>query len=216
MLARVADLANVLDRLDGLTSQDRWTSFEVDVWPAWLTGLDRPSAHLWRWGTWGAVLTHSVQPSWSFISTGRIGQWTDRLPADHSLRAASDQLRELLRELNWLNERTREHSRWLGLRLLLVHGLAGLEEITDEQLRIAGRSKGMDALDGALCHAGILNRAAMRGSTRRARRQQLTAARMVDFARVPERFREVTIRYLDEYRVRVAPVYSTVRAKLAF
>ena len=119
----------------------------------------------------------------------------------------------LLAELYWLDEPAREHGRWIALRLILVHGLEGLEEITDEHLRITGHIKGRDALDGALCAAGILSRAAMRGSTRWARRQQLTAARMVDLAQVPERFREVTTRYLDEYRMRVAPAYSTLRAK---
>jgi integrase len=96
---------------------------------------------------------------------------------------------------------------------MLVHNLDGIEQLTDDHLRITRSAKGMDALDGALCAAGILDRAPMRGSTRWGRRRQLTPDEMVGIAKVPERFREVTIRYLDEYKARIAPAYNTLRAK---
>jgi integrase len=71
----------------------------------------------------------------------------------------------------------------------------------------------MDALDGALCAAGILDRAPVRGSTRWARRDRLSCSELVDIAKIPERFRDVTVRYLEEYSIRLAPAYATVRAK---
>jgi integrase len=213
MVLRVGELAEVLDALGGDTVQERWTAFEATVWSEWLAGRGRLGGELWRWGTWGAVLTRSAQPAWPLMSTGRIGQWTERLPQGHPVQRASERLRGMLEPLTWLDKPAREYGRWLGLRLLLVHGLESIEQLTDEHLRFTGRAKGMDALDGALCAAGILQRPAMRGATRWGRRRQLTTVEMVDITRVPERFREVTIRYLDEYRVRVAPVYATVHAK---
>jgi integrase len=213
MRSRVATLTEVLDRCSGSSAQDRWRDFEASIWPEWIAGRGRPGGDLWRWGTWGAVLTQAVQPGWEFMSTGRISQWSQRLPCDHFLRRASDQLDTMLGEVGWVRAGARMDARWLGLRLLLVHGITKVEELTDAHLRITGRVKGMDALDASLCNIGVLDRAPMRGSTRWSRRRQLSPAEIVDIARVPERFRVVTVQYLEEYRVRIAPVYTTMRAK---
>jgi hypothetical protein len=110
MRARVWELAEVLDGMDGETVQQRWSAFEGTVWSEWVAGRGRPGGDLWRWGTWGAVLTRSVQPGWPLMSTGRIGQWTDRLPADHFVRLGSSRLRELLAGLPWVDDGAREHA----------------------------------------------------------------------------------------------------------
>ncbi|PZR77651.1 MAG: hypothetical protein DLM65_15220 [Candidatus Aeolococcus gillhamiae] len=212
MERRVAHLTAALGVLWGETTQDRWVCFEETVWPQWIAGGESLNGNLWRWGTWGAVLTRTVQPSWTFVSTGRISQWTQRLPADDALRIASDEMRGLLAELNWVDDPARDSARWTALRLLLCHGLARVEDITDDHIQALPRTKGLDTLDGALCHAGILNHGPARGATRKARRRQLTTAEMVAGANIPERFRPVTVDYLEEYRTRVAPAYSTLRS----
>ena len=211
--ACVRSLVDVLDELPGTTVQDHWDSFEASVWPRWLRGNDRPKGVRWRWGTWALVLACIVRPSWPFISTGRIGQWTKRLPSDHYLRIASAELTKALGDLGWVDAPSRERGLWLGVRIMLANGLTQFNDITDDHLRITGGGKGMDALDGALCGARVLDRNPVRGSTRWARQRQNTPAELVDVARIPERFRAVTIEYLEMYRVRVAPVYSTMRAK---
>jgi hypothetical protein len=41
MRVRVGDLADVLDRLPGAMTQDRWDRFEATVWPEWMAGRRR-------------------------------------------------------------------------------------------------------------------------------------------------------------------------------
>jgi site-specific recombinase XerD len=213
MRPRIVELARTLNGLTGTTVQERWEQFETATWPQWLAGRARSGGDLWRFGTWAAVLTRIVRPSWSFMSTGRVGQLSSRLPATHAVRVASDRLRQLLSKIAWVDERARERARVIGLRVLLVHQLDRIEEITEAHLLVTGQAKGMDALDGALCAAGIFDRAPSRGTTRWSRRGRLSAAEMVDRAKIPARFREVTIRYLDECAARLVPAYGTLRSK---
>ena len=176
-------------------------------------GESRSGEDDWRWGTWAAVLTRTVRPSWQFIESGRVGQWTLRLPEHDELLAASRELQDMISAVAWSSEVARRDAWWLGLRVLLMSGAASAAELTDETFEVAGAAKGWDVFDAALVQAGTLKRGPQHGSTRWRRIPQRTSSELVDIALVPDRFRAVTIGYLDEFRTRVAPVDSSVREK---
>jgi hypothetical protein len=101
------------------------------------------------------------------------------------------------------------------LRLLLARGYYNLHQIQDEDLKLLGGrwSHGTDALDAALCALGVFSRTPKCGSARHSRRQRLTASELVEVARTPPRFREVTTLYLETYEARVSDAYPTLRHK---
>ena len=213
MRSAVRRLATTLDGQSGRSVQDRWDCFETVVWPAWHAGEGRSGEDAWRWGTWAAVLTRTVRPSWAFIESGRVGQWTVRLPDDDPFAVASGRLLQMIETVGWGGERAHRDAWWLGLRVLLMAGIERIDDITDDTFKQAGASKGATVLDAAFVQAGLFDRGPQHGSTRRNRVAQRTAAELVDIAGVPERFRAVTVGYLDEYRARVGAVYSSVRGK---
>ena len=130
-----------LEELPGKSVQDRWDSFEETVWPLWHAGESRSGEDDWRWGTWAAVLTRTVRPSWQFIESGRVGQWTLRLPEHDGLLAASRELQDMISAVAWSSEVARRDAWWLGLRVLLMSGAASAAELTDETFEVAGAAK---------------------------------------------------------------------------
>jgi hypothetical protein len=214
MVRRCQEFASVLGDCSGTTVQERWDDFEDRIWPAWVDGHERVGGGLWRWGTWAAVLTRSVRPGWAFMRTGRVGQWLEHLPADDSLVEQADVLAAAVEALGWVSSPAREVTVALGIRVLLVAGHHRLDEITeDDLLQVPLRTKGQEALDAALCGLGILTRTPKRGITRRRRTGPLSPAEMVEHSEIPERFRAVTVLYLQTYASRISDVYTTVRHK---
>ena len=108
----------------------------------------------------------------------------------------------------------------LGTKLLLTNDYWALGDIREEDLRNAkrtlGESLGADALDAALCAAGIFSRTPLRGIVRsRLPKPGPSIENYVGLYRVPEQFREITLLYVRQYNARVSARYSTVRAKIA-
>ena len=98
---------------------------------------------------------------------------------------------------------------------MMVAGHTELEQITEQDLRGVPLtvSSGSDVLDAALCSSGVLDRSPLRGAARRMRSQRLTPAELADRSRIPPRFREVHILYLEHYQQRISGVYATTRHK---
>ena len=214
MLVRIAEFAAVLDDCAGDTVQDRWNDFEARVWPEWVAGRDRIGGEVWRWGTWAVVLTRTARPSWAFMKTGRVGQWLAHLPADDPLVTEAGVLAGAVDTLDWVSLPTREVAVALGVRLLLVAGHGRLGAITEHDLLgVPPCSKGQEALDAALCRLGILARTPKRGIARRLRVGRLSPAELVGQSDIPDRFREVTVLYLESYTSRIGDVYKTLRHK---
>jgi integrase len=107
----------------------------------------------------------------------------------------------------------------LGAKLLLTKDYWALGDIREEDLRNAkrtlGESLGADALDAALCSAGVFSRTPLRGIARsKSPKPGPSIDTYVGLFRVPEQFREVTLLYVRQYNARVSARYSTVRAKI--
>lgn len=207
-------LADALDRCSGSTLQQRWSDFETKIWPRWAAGHDRPCT-LWTWGARVLVPMRTVIPSIEWLSDVRVNQWIVRLPEDHPLRQQHCLLLGATAPITWTSAFNRHLAVSNGLRILLARGYDSLQQIHDDDLKLLSSrwSKGTDALDAALCSLGVFSRTPKRGSARHSRRRRLTASELVEIARIPERFRQVTILYLEIYEARVSGVYRTLRHK---
>ncbi len=207
-------LADALDRCSGSTLQHRWSDFETKIWPRWAAGHDRPCT-LWTWGARVLVPMRMVTPSIEWLSDVRVNQWIVRLPEDHPLRQQHSLLLKATAPITWTSAFCRHLAVSNGLRILLARGYDSLHQIQDDDMKLlASRfSKGTDALDAALCSLGVFSRTPKRGSARHSRRRRLTASELVEIARIPERFRQVVVLYLETYEARVSGVYRTLRHK---
>jgi hypothetical protein len=156
-----------------------------------------------------------VTPSIEWLSDVRVNQWIVRLPEDHPLRQQHSLLLRATAPITWTSVFNRHLAVSNGLRILLARGYDSLRQIQDDDLKLLSSrwSKGTDALDAALCSLGVFSRTPKRGSARHSRRRRLTAAELVEIARIPERIRQVTILYLEIYEARVSDVYRTTRHK---
>ena len=132
-----------------------------------------------------------------------------------SLRQQHILLQRATGQITWTSAFNRHLAVSNGLRILLARGYDSLHQIPDDDLKLLSScwSKGTDALDAALCSLGVFSRTPKRGSTRHSRRQRLNASELVETARIPEHFRQVTILYLETYEARVSGVYRTLRHK---
>jgi integrase len=217
LLQACADLADALDDCAGDTLQERWTNFEQTHWRRWLAGEHRPSPNRWTWGARVLVLARLVRPSWAWLADVHLAKWVARLPPDDPLQQQRTPLAEAITALPWRpHPRLQDWAVSTGLRILLVHGYTTLQEITDADLAAIPRqwSKGSDVLDAALCALGVFTRTPQRGASRRNRRGRRTPAELVALADMPDRFRAVTILYLETYATRISSVYATLRHKL--
>ena len=107
----------------------------------------------------------------------------------------------------------------LGVKMLLATDSWALRDIRETDLidvkRQTGGCTGADALDAALCSVGVFARTPLRGIARSKRPKPGAAIEdYVGLFRVPAQFREVTLLYVQHYRVRVSARYSTLRAKI--
>lgn len=207
-------LADALDCCSGSTLQQRWSDFETKIWPQWAAGHDRPCT-LWTWGARVLVPMRMVIPSIAWLSDVRVNQWIVRLREDHPLRQQHSLLLRATAPITWTSSFNRHLAVSNGLRILLARGYDSLHQIQDDDLKLLSSrwSKGTDALDAALCSLGVFSRTPKRGSARHSRRRRLTASELVEIARVPERFRQVAVLYLETYEARVSDVYRTLRHK---
>ncbi len=211
MRAEVLRLVECLEEATGTTTQERFASFETTTWANWTAGVDRPASKTWTWGVRAAVTGRAVIPSWLLISNSRVSQWVDRLPTGDPLLGARERLIITLKTLEYASVRSRDLAVTIGLRMLLAHGYDELSEITEEDLRSApSPSKGLNGLDAALCSLGVLDRTPLQGSARRLTKPRQSPAELVANSDIPERFRQVTIAYLEAYSVRVSNVYATL------
>jgi integrase len=207
-------LANALDRTSGSTLQQRWNDFEKKIWTKWKAGIGRPCT-LWTWGARVLVPARVIVPSIEWLHDVRVNQWVVRLPEEHPLVEQHRLLLRTIGEITWTGAGNRHQAVCNGLRILLVRGYDSLRQIQEEDMKTLYPhwSKGTDALDAALCSLGVFSRTPRRGATRHSRRRRLTASELVEIAGVPQRFRQVTILYLETYEARVSSVYRTHRHK---
>jgi integrase len=207
-------LVEVLDGCDGTTVQQRWEDFEQQIWPNWVAGHNRIGGVYWRWGSWAVLLGRAARPSWTFMRTGRIGQWSARLPVDDALVVQAARVAEVAERFEWLTLKGRDAGVGFSMRMLLVGGYDQLESVTEQDLAaVPVRIRGQDVFDAALCQLGVLDRTPRRGSTRRGRRRRLTATELVAQSDIPPQFRDVTVLYLDTYAARISDVYATMQHK---
>lgn len=214
MLEATSELFDVLDAVNGETLQDRWVSFEHEVWPRWVKHEGRPRR--WSFGVRALVVTRMVRPGWPLISRVRATQWFDHLAEGDPFVAELSRLRGAVAKVDWVVERAHVEAYGLGLRLLLANGYRCLSDIGDDDLKAVPRyvSHGLDVLDAALCQLGVLARTPQRGSARRHRRARRPIRELVYDSDIPERFKEVTALYLETYSIRISSVYVTLRHKL--
>jgi len=208
-------LTGALDRLEGASLQQRWESFGRELWPRWVAGEARVAEWRWSHGVAAVVLARAVHPSWTLLGPVRVSRWIRWLPEQDPLVLEAKRLRKTLEQITWLSEPCRTGAVWTAVRIMLAGGIGSLAEITDEHLHAApvDRARGIDALDAALCALGVLERTPRRGISRHARDERATAAELVDQQQIPERFRAVSVLYLEAYSARVSDVYSTLRLK---
>jgi integrase len=209
-------LADALDRCSGSTLQRRWTDFEKRFWPKWKAGVDRRGREYWTWGARVLISARMIAPSLDMLSDLRVNQWMAHLPENHPLAQQHRSLLQATNSITWTSAHSRQLAVSNGLRILLVRGYDSLHHIKDGDLKLLAVrwSKGTDALDAALCSLGVFSRTPKRGSARHGRKQRMTAPELVENAGVPDRFRQVTILYLETYEARVSDVYRTLRHKV--
>ncbi len=209
-------LADALDRCSGSTLQQRWNDFEKRFWPNWKAGVDRRGREYWTWGARVLISARMIAPSLDMLSDLRVNQWIAHLPEDHPLAQQHTLLLQATDSITWTSAHSRQLAVSNGLRILLVRGYDSLHHIKDDDLKLLSVrwSKGTDALDAALCSLGVFSRTPKRGSARHGRRQRMTASELVENARVPDRFRQIMILYLETYEARVSDVYRTLRHKV--
>jgi integrase len=207
-------LADALDGCRGSTLQERWNDFENKVWPQWKAGIGRPNT-LWAWGARVLVPARIIVPTMAWLADVHVNQWIARLPEEHPLAQQHDLLLRATGAITWASSRNRHLAICNGLRLLLARGYDNLRYIKEEDLKLLSghRSKGNDVLDGALCSLGVFSRTPQRGCSRHQRRPRRTVPELVEIAKVPVGFRQVTILYLETYSARVSDVYRTLRHK---
>jgi hypothetical protein len=131
-------LCDLLDDCPGATLQERWESFERDVWLMWVAGQNRPSGNRWTWGARAIVTARFIQPSWQLLTQVRITQWLDRLPVDDPLLQERDRLAQALATISWARTASQAEALSSGLRLLVAHGYTSLEQSPS---RISTRSR---------------------------------------------------------------------------
>ena len=212
----IGSVVELLDATPGATLQQRWSAIEQDRWARWEAGEQRLAPdRQWTWGPAALVLSRAVCPGWELLSRARLSQWLAWLPVDDPLARELAWLRDRAGRIEWESEEGRRRGHLLGLRIVLHRGYTSAREITDADLRAVPDRlyRGMDALDAALCEAGVLRRSPQRGSQRRLRTGRLTPAELVAGSQIPERFREVHQRYLEAYQQRISDVYATTRHK---
>jgi integrase len=205
-------VVELLDATPGATLQQRWSAIEQDRWARWEAGEQRLAPERqWTWGPAALVLGRAIRPGWELLSRARLSQWLAWLPASDPLERELAWPRDRVGRIEWESAEGRRRGHLLGLRIMLRHGYTSPREITDADLRAVPDRvyRGMDALDAAMCEAGVLRRS----SQRRLRRRRLTPAELVAGSQIPERFREVHERYLEAYQQRISDVYATTRHK---
>jgi integrase len=209
------ELVGVLDAQPGETLQQRWCAFEWRVWPDWLYGHGRAPGKRWSHGVCGLVISQAARPSWRFLECTYTRAWMRPLPPELPLARESSRLEAALAGVSWATDALRVKALKTGLRIMLVGGYSSLDQITDDDLRAVPItvSGGSDVLDAALCQLGVLARTPMRGAARRLRNHRLSPAELADASRIPARFRDVHVLYLEAYQRRISDVYATTRHK---
>ncbi|OIQ80574.1 tyrosine recombinase XerD [mine drainage metagenome] len=214
MLRATGFTLDALDRLPGERLADRWEAFEAQVWPRWLTGDGRPPVHdTWTWGMWALVTSRLVRPSWPFLTWTRTTQWVARLPLDDPMTSAHAQLVTATAALPFGTPMFAVNAVNRGLRALLHCGVDELSGLTEADLRAAGRGKGADVLDAALCQLGVFTRTPQRGTLRWRSVGRREPADLAGVAGVPEPFRQVAGLYLEHYSRRLSDNYATLQHK---
>jgi hypothetical protein len=103
MLEGTGEVFGVLDALNGETLQDRWASFEHEVWPRWVKGERRSPR--WNFGVRTLVVTRLVRPGWPLLTQVRATQWFDHLAEDDPFVAELSRLRAAVAKVDWVVER---------------------------------------------------------------------------------------------------------------
>jgi integrase len=212
-----------LDRLLGDTIEQRWAQFEL-YWINCIKGKNYKARHLVNGVFLTPLVLRLVVPSRTFLDGYKPLNWVRTLlPSEAPLRRLLESLVTAVQGLppQSYNVTTRVTAINLATKIVLMNDYWTVEEFKEADLfnpedsREQQYTKGVDALDAALCMIGVFNRTPMRGITRRTRPIEApTIPEMIDRSALPEQFREVTLHYLLHYRDRISSRYSTLRAKL--
>ena len=210
-----------LDRMEGATLAERWCCFER-FWISEVKGRKETARHLQTAVFLPAIILRMVVPSMLFLRSYKPANWIRRLlPSGTPLRETIDDLARVIERLqsHVYSEKVKAGALHLGVKMLLTTDAWALGDIREADLvnvkSQVGGSSGADALDAALCSAGVFARTPLRGIARSKRPKPGPAIEdYVGLFRVPARFREVTLHYLQHYRVRVSARHATLRAKV--
>lgn len=210
-----------LDRLQGATLAERWSCFER-FWIAEVKGRKATGRHLQAAVFVPAIIMRMVAPSMLFLRNYKPVNWIrGLLPTAAPLRGTVDELARAIDRLqnHVYSEETKAGALHLGVKMLLTTDCWDLRDVREADLidvwQQSGRCTGADALDAALCSLGVFARTPLRGIARSKRPKPGAAIEdYVGLFRVPAQFREVTLLYIQHYRVRVSARYSTLRAKI--
>ncbi len=217
----VPHLCDHLDRLDGATLADKWSGFE-QFWIAQVKGRNATRRNLMTPVIQPAILLRLVAPSVPLLLGYKPVNWIRALlPVDAPLRGTIEDLSRTIDGLqnHIYSDQAKASALRLGVTMLLTKDLWDIRDIREPDLinvkRQACGSAGADALDAALCAAGVFARTPLRGIARSKRPEPGAAIEdYVGLFRVPERFREVTLLYVQHYRIHVSSRYATLRAKI--
>lgn len=212
-----------LDRLEGLTLADRWSSFEA-FWMESVKGQGRTAARFNNGIFLTPLMLRLVVPSRAFLGGYKALNWIrNLLPPDAPLRALLETLAVAIKDLPSMSyaQAVRVSALHLATGTVLTNDYWSLRDFQDSDLvdsRGGGKRRfkhGSDALDAALCMIGVFDRTPLRGIVRERRPVAApTVAEMVIARDLPDAYREVTRLYLEAYQVRISSRYSTLRSKL--
>jgi hypothetical protein len=95
------ELVEILDELSGERLQARWSAFEWQVWPQWLTGVGRAPDRRWSFGVATLIAAQAARPSWPFLECTYTRKWVRRLPEDAPLQIAAGRLGVAVESATW-------------------------------------------------------------------------------------------------------------------
>ncbi len=212
---------DLIDGFQGINLEQRWNKFQ-DFWTNEVKGEQAAKYPTQVFQV--PVLMRLTIPSTEFLYGCKPLNWCRFLmPPEAPISIVFNDLEEIINRLptHAYAESTKRYAEGLGAKLILAQGYWAIEEFKEadlfesDDLRPLRNFGGRDALDAALCLAGVFRRTSQRGIFRRRGPMKApTLGDMVEKSKCPDHFKDVTLQYLLEYSERISSKHGTLRAKL--
>lgn len=169
------------------------------------------------WTTVRAVTaTRLVTPPWRIAAKLSPSHLFNLLPDSDPLFAQHEKLVEGMGRLPRIS-RYSERAPNSVLKIMIHHGYDTFDEISEDDLRSIDYSRqalALDNVDSLLCSLGVFERTSLRGSSKATRSaQQPTISELMAKRECPDRFRQITIDYLEEAKKRHNYTFSTLKQR---